>query len=108
MLITDKNYKEVLKGLCLTEVGGDSCANCISLLPVLNKIVNNRPKLTLHRCEVGFECQEIVERYEVEAVPTILLTYNDELIGKVRGFQPEEILEIWIDAKIEEFEAQNN
>jgi thioredoxin-like negative regulator of GroEL len=47
-----------------------------------------------------------VEKFGVEAVPTILVLYNQEVFAKRRGYQPEEILEIWLDAKIEELKKE--
>jgi thioredoxin-like negative regulator of GroEL len=43
-----------------------------------------------------------MEEWEVEKVPTILLMDDGEIFARCSGFQPEEILEIWLDAKIEE------
>ena len=42
-----------------------------------------------------------MEVWEVEKVPTILLVEDGEIFARCHGFQPEEILEIWLDAKIE-------
>ena len=36
MWINKNNYNEVLKGITVIEVSGESCANCVSLMNVLN------------------------------------------------------------------------
>ncbi|MEG0314084.1 MAG: thioredoxin family protein [Erysipelotrichaceae bacterium] len=102
-MINDTNYKEALKdGYVLSEISGDSCANCLTLMPILHTIVENRKDVKLFTIDAAPETKELCTFYNVEAVPTILLTYNGDLIGKVRGYQPDEILEIWVEAKIEE------
>lgn len=104
-MITDKNYKEEFKeGYSVVEVGGGSCANCITLMPILNKICNQMSNVKLFTIEASDETRELCNFYEVEAIPTILLIYNGNLLGKVRGFQPEEILQIWLETKIEDNE----
>ena len=47
----------------------------------------------------------LMEEWEVVKVPTILLVEDGEIFARCAGFQPEEILEIWLDAKIEERKA---
>ena len=107
MIIDEKNYNEVLKGISVVEVSGEGCANCISLLPVVNKLVGNRTDCKLHHIELTEETLPIVEKFGVVAVPTILILYNQEVFAKCRGYQPEEILEIWLDAKIDELKSKN-
>ena len=100
------NYKEVLKGISVVEISGESCANCISLIPILNKLVGQRDDLKLHHLEVTEETMPLVEAFGVVAVPTILIMKDDVVHAKCRGYQPEEILEIWLDSKIEEIKAK--
>lgn len=42
MQLNDKNYKEYLKGITVVEVSGESCANCLSLMPILHDLTVNR------------------------------------------------------------------
>ena len=101
-MITKDNYKEQLKGICIIEISGESCANCFSLMPVLNSIVSKRTDCRLVNIEATEETSEIIKMFEVERVPTILLCDDGEVFARATGFQPEEILELWIDAKISE------
>ena len=102
MKITNDNYKEVLKGISVVEVSGESCANCLTLMPILDRLVGKREDATLHHIEAAPDTMMLIQKYEVESVPQILILYNDILEERVRGFQPEEILEIWLDKKIED------
>jgi thioredoxin-like negative regulator of GroEL len=49
---------------------------------------------------------DLMEKWEIEKVPTILLMQDGEIFARCSGFQPEEILELWMDAKIAERTAQ--
>ena len=106
MWLNEKNYKEFLKGITVIEVSGESCANCISLMPVLNSLMSNIDDAVLHHIEASEDTVEFMEKFSIEAVPTILIMYNDEVFARCRGYQPEEILELWLDAKISELKAK--
>lgn len=99
-MINDKNYKNVLSGFSIIEITGDSCISCISMMPIITQIAENK-NIGLYFVEANMDSKEIIETYNVNSVPTILLLHNLELIGMVKGYQPQEILELWIDSKIE-------
>ena len=42
---------------------------------------------------------------EPETVISVFMREDGEIFARCHGFQPEEILEIWLDAKIEERKA---
>ena len=52
--------------------------------------------------EADYSTLALMEEWEVEKVPSILLMDDGEIFARCTGFQPEEILELWLDAKIEE------
>lgn len=101
-MITENNYKEKLEGICVIEISGESCANCLTLMPILNNIVSKRDDCRMVHIEADENTTELIKIFDVDRVPTILLTDNGEIFARATGFQPEEILEIWIDAKISE------
>lgn len=96
------NSKIDLTGLCIVEVSGESCANCLSLMPVLSSIVSQREDVRLVHVEADDTTAEFLSKYEIRQVPTILLMDNGDVFARAVGFQPEEILELWMDAKIAE------
>ena len=96
------NSKIDLTGLCIVEVSGESCANCLSLMPVLSSIVSQRNDVRLVHVEADDTTAEFLSKYEIRQVPTILLMDNGNVFARAVGFQPEEILELWMDAKIAE------
>ena len=97
-----QELKEQLKGLCCVEISGESCANCLTLMPILQELVSARDDIKLVHIEADYSTTELMEEWEVMKVPTILLMEDGEIFARCAGFQPEEILEIWLDAKLEE------
>lgn len=100
--MTIQDYKEQLKGLCCVEVSGEDCANCLTLMPILKSICDARGDIRLVHVEATYATMPLLEEWEVEKVPTILLMQDGEIFARCSGYQPEEILELWMDAKIEE------
>lgn len=97
-----EELKKRFSGLCCIEISGEGCANCLSLMPVLYKVVSARKDLRLMHVEVNDENRALIEHWEIDRVPSVLLAEDGEVFARCHGFQPEEILELWIDAKIEE------
>ncbi len=100
--MNEKDYKEHLKGLCCVEVSGEDCANCLTLMPILKELCDARGDIRLVHVEANYSTMPLMEVWEVEKVPTILLLEDGEIFARCAGFQPEEILELWIDAKVAE------
>lgn len=101
-MINDSNFKERIKGLQVVEISGESCANCLTLMPLLHEVVSERSNLTLVHVEASEDTVKIMEHYDVDRVPTVLLLDDGEVFARATGFQPREIFELWIDAKLEE------
>lgn len=101
-LVGKKHYKEQLTGLCCVEISGESCANCLTLMPILQELCDARPEIKLVHVEADYSTVDLMEEWDVTKVPTILLMEDGEIFARCAGFQPEEILEIWLDAKIAE------
>lgn len=108
MWLNKDNYKEYLKGITIVEVSGESCANCLTLMPILNNIVSRLNDVKLYHIEANDGNKDLITKFEVFSVPTILVLYNDKLMASCRGYQPEEILEIWLDSKIEDIKKEYN
>lgn len=98
----DAKLKESLKGVCCVEISGESCANCLTLMPILQELCSQRADIRLVHIEADPTTIALMEEWEIDRVPTILLMDDGEIFARCAGFQPEEILEIWLDAKMEE------
>lgn len=90
------------KRIKVIEFSGEGCANCYSLMSILTIIMNSYNDCLLEHIEISKDDMDIVEKYDIDRVPTILVLKDDEEIARCRGYQPEEILAIWLDDKIEQ------
>ena len=89
------------KRIKIIEFSGESCANCYSLMPILFEILKSYEDVELVHIEIENDKMDIIEKYRIDRVPTILILKDEEEVGRCRGYQPEEILAIWLEDKIE-------
>ena len=89
------------KRIKVIEFSGESCANCYSLMPILHNILINYSDVELVHIEVDEEKIDIISKYQIDRVPTILILLDEKEVGRCRGYQPEEILALWLEDKIE-------
>lgn len=108
-MLRNENFKEILQQepFCLVLISGDGCANCSTMTPIVNRMKDKFLDLSVHFVDIDKHNYKINEYYGVEVVPTLLFLYEGALISKVSGYQPEEILEIYIECKMGEYKAQN-
>ncbi len=99
---TVAEFLKKLDGICLIEVSGESCANCFSLLPLVTKIVKEREDCKFLHIEAGADTKQLLMHFHVVEVPTLLVCLNGKETARCKGFVPEEILQLWIDAKVED------
>lgn len=99
-MINKEKYSSIFKGIVVVEVSGESCANCYTLLPLLNSLISKRNDCQLVHIEANEDTSDFIEYFEIEQVPTILLLKDGKVESRCKGYQPEEILELWLDAKI--------
>lgn len=101
-MINNDNFKDYLKGLQVVEFSGESCANCLTLMPLLHEVVSERECVSLLHIEADQNTMKVLEYYKVDRVPTVLLLDDGVEFARAVGFQPKEIFELWLDAKISE------
>lgn len=95
-----------LSGIKVIEFSGDSCANCITLMPILSRLVSQYEDVELLHVEVEDKNKEIVEHFKVDTLPTIIITKDGVEKARSRGFQIEEILSLWLDAKLDDIRKE--
>ncbi len=88
----------------LIEISGDSCASCHAMLPQLAAAAKNY-NILFERIDIEDD-PSAVQKYGVDRIPTIVLADGDRIIAKCSGYQPEEILSLWLEAKLEEYCGQ--
>lgn len=95
-----------LKGLCLIEIGGDSCANCIAVMPVMSALAE---RFGLRFVKLDIEDDNTcAEGFKIDRIPTIILAEDGKAFAQCSGYQPEEIAELWIEAKLGEHTQVGN
>lgn len=97
----NKETETLKNGFCAVLVRGDDCANCYALAPVATKVAKAYG-LPLVEIEAAEQNGELLRSWAIERVPTFLLLDDGEVFARCAGYQPEEILEIWVEAKLEE------
>ena len=84
----------------IIEISGDSCANCHAMLPELNAVAQANG-LTFERIDLENE-PSAAEKYNVVRVPTVVLEDDGVPFASCSGYQPAEILSLWVEAMLEE------
>ena len=73
MWLNKDNYKEYLKGINVVEVSGESCANCLTLMPILDRLIGDRDDCNLYHIEANNDTLDLIQKYEIHQVPTIMI-----------------------------------
>ena len=94
--------ENLLKGLCLIEIGGDSCANCLAIMPALNGLAK---QFGMQFVKIDIEEHpELAAGFTIDRIPAIILAEDGVPFAQCSGYQPQEILEYWIEAKLEQYD----
>ena len=86
--------QEVLKSekMVLVDFFATWCAPCQMLMPVLEKIASERNDFDIIEIDVD-EAKELAMRYDIEAVPTMVIFRNGTAIDRIGGYYNKEELE---------------
>lgn len=100
-MLKQNKLEDTLKGKSLILITGESCASCVSMHSIANNVA---AKHNLDFINVEAVDQlDFCNKYKVVTVPTVLLLDKSILIASVHGYQPEEILDIYVEAKLENY-----
>lgn len=94
-------YKKENSGLYALEITGWGCASCEAVLPEIKEALTNFPEVKFLRLDENEDFDEI-KSLKIEKVPCLALMNNGVEFGRVYGFQPSEILEVWLENKLQE------
>ena len=64
-----QELKEQLKGLCCVEISGESCANCLTLMPILQDLCAARDDIKLVHIEADYSTTELMEELNWDVLP---------------------------------------
>lgn len=69
----------------LVDFYSDTCVPCRMLSPVLSQLESElEGRLLIYKVNVGYE-QELVEKYDVQASPTLIFFKGGEEVSRLRG-----------------------
>ncbi len=88
------------KGVCLVEIGGSSCAGCHQLMPAARQAAN-RFGIPFYYFDAE-EAEELIKRWNVAKLPALFLADGGVPFAEAYGYQPQEILELWTEYKLQE------
>lgn len=86
-----------LSGKCLIEISGDGCDACLAVLPNCGQVA---AEFGLKFVKINIQdCPEAVEKFQIVKIPSIILAEDGREIARCAGYQPLEILQLWVQAK---------
>ena len=91
-----------LVGVNVVFVTGEGCESCVGMVDVVNQVSKKIKNVNFYILNVEESYLSFLENYQVRMLPTILIIKDNKLLDSCHGYQPEEILELWLDAKISE------
>ena len=93
-IINEKEFDEKAKSSnkVLIDCYADWCGPCKMLSPIIDELAEEINTCDFYKINVD-DASEIVEKYEIMSIPTILLFENGELKEKLVGLQSKEVLE---------------
>lgn len=90
------NFDELIQGdYVVMDMYGTHCGACVALAPVFEAASIDMPFLTFAHCNTHQDeaCQELANRYNIKAIPTLLFFRKGELVHKVVGSMDRETLD---------------
>lgn len=87
----------------LVMISGSSCSGCTNLHMEVKEVLKDFPEIDYKELSIDTkneEVMQIIEQYQIEKIPTILLLKEEVEIGRVSGYQPSEILQYWLEDKL--------
>ena len=98
---TDDNFEsEVLKSdlPVLVDFYADWCGPCKMLAPVIDELVSEYDgKWKIGKCDADAN-QATIEKYGVQALPTLLFFKGGEVVDELAGFKPKDVIKEKLDA----------
>ena len=96
IILNDQNFDdEVLKSEkpVLVDFWAQWCPPCKMMLPIIDSIADNySDKIKVCKLNVD-EGRLVASRYNIEAIPTMLIFKGGEIVDKIIGAVPEQTLE---------------
>ena len=90
--ITDKEFDESIKtGKVLVDFYAEWCGPCKMLSPIVDELSEELKDISFYKLNVD-ESDEVVRKYSVMSIPTLLIFENGELKNTSVGFKSKDEL----------------
>jgi len=107
MILTDENFEKEVNGVgkpILVDFWMQGCGPCVLISPILEKLAEEfKEEMILVKVDLN-EAPITVQKYGVNAVPTIILFKDGQPVGGFVGMMPEENIRVWLKDNL----AQDN
>ena len=80
----------------LVDFYADWCGPCKMLSPIIENIASSRDNIKVYKVNVD-ELGDVAREFAVMSIPTLILFKNGVLVDKKIGFNPESVLNDWIN-----------
>lgn len=88
----------------LIEISGGGCAGCESLMPSARAAAE---KFGVKFSRIDYSALgKLLKEWQIERVPALVLLKRGTPVATCYGYQPEEILTIYIESKLEEYSRE--
>ena len=95
--VTTKEYdNEVKEGIVLVDFYADWCGPCKMLAPILETLSKRNPDLKILEVNVDEE-KELSSRFNIMAIPTLILYKGGKQVDNRQGFADLDLLEEMIE-----------
>lgn len=96
-LINNQEFDVKIKeGIVVVDFFAEWCGPCKMLAPVLIEISKEMKDVRFYKVDIDKD-NELVKRFNVLSVPTLLLFKDGVLVSKTLGYSPKNLIEIFIN-----------
>ncbi|ACP47249.1 thioredoxin [Sulfolobus islandicus Y.N.15.51] len=100
--LNSKNFEEFItkNKIVVVDFWAEWCAPCFILAPIIEELANDYPQVAFGKLNTE-ENQDIVMRYGIMSLPTVMFFKNGEPVDQILGAVPREEIEVRIKALLE-------
>lgn len=88
-IMTDEEFEEIIKSkdICVIDFSASWCGPCRMMAPILEDVADKyKGKYFFYQIDVD-SAEEIAQKYEISAVPTIVVFSKGKELGRTSGYQ---------------------
>lgn len=103
-MLTNENFKEVLANekLSIVSFSANGCASCVAMYQTLQNYRNIAQVYTLD----AHDFPAMFDYYNLDNINSTLILNYGKILGVVKGYQPDEIFGLYMEAMIEKMEGK--